>query len=187
MIIICRDRVGCSAHQNKGTCDNRRSIRLAEIEERVVAALRSYLLAPDLVAEAVEAYRIERNRLAKERAKQRCNAERDLAAIDRKIAGVIAMGEKGGDPRALALRLNELEADRRALLAQMPGKGRQDCPAPQCRRAVPAESGRRSCSLDEGRRGPRARPSPWSGSSLNASEWSRPLRISRPSWNCLGT
>ncbi len=122
MIIICSDRVGCSAHQNKGTCDNRRSIRLAEIEERVVAALKRYLLAPDLVAEAVEAYRIERSRLAKERAKQRRNAERDLAAIDRKIAGVIAMGEKGGDPRALALRLNELEAERRALLAQMPGK-----------------------------------------------------------------
>src|SRR5581483_376895 len=122
MIIICSDRVGCSAHQNKGTCDNRRSIRLAEIEARVLAALKSYLLAPDLVAKAVEAYRIERARLAKERAKQRRNAERDLAAIDRKITGVIAMGEKGGDPRALALRLNELEAERRALLAQMPGK-----------------------------------------------------------------
>jgi site-specific DNA recombinase len=122
MIIVGGDRVGCSAHQNKGTCDNRRSTRLAEVEARVVAALKSYLLAPDLVAEAVEAYRIERSRLAKERAKQRRNAERDLAAIDRKIAGVITMGEKGGDPRALALRLNELEAERRALLAQMPGR-----------------------------------------------------------------
>ena len=68
MIIVSGDRVGCSAHQNKGTCDNRRSIRLAEIEARVVA-------------EAVEAYRIERNRLVKERAKQGRNAERDLAAI----------------------------------------------------------------------------------------------------------
>ncbi|NJO33550.1 MAG: hypothetical protein HC869_10765 [Rhodospirillales bacterium] len=38
---------------------------MAEIEARVVAALKSYLLAPDLVAEAVEAYRIERSRLAK--------------------------------------------------------------------------------------------------------------------------
>ena len=55
MIIICGDRVGCSAHQNKGTCDNRRSIRLAGIESLVVTALKSYLLAPDLVAEAVEA------------------------------------------------------------------------------------------------------------------------------------
>jgi hypothetical protein len=58
--------------------------------------------------------------LAKVRAKQRRNAERDLTVVDRKIAGVIAMGEKGGDSRALALRLNELEAERRALLAQMP-------------------------------------------------------------------
>jgi DNA invertase Pin-like site-specific DNA recombinase len=126
MIIICGDRVGCSAHQNKGTCDNRRSIRLAEIEERVVAALKSYLLAPDLVAEAVEAYRIERSRLAKERAKQRRNAERDLAAIDRKIAGVVAGLESGGDPRALAQRLNDLEAERRALLPQIPSAKESD-------------------------------------------------------------
>jgi len=41
MIIVCGDRVGCSAHENKGTCDNRRSIRLAAIETRVVAALKS--------------------------------------------------------------------------------------------------------------------------------------------------
>src|SRR5262245_43027804 len=78
----------------QGTCDNRRSIRLAEIEARVVAAVKNDLLAPDLVAECVEAYRIERSRLAKEQAKQRRNAERDLAAIDRKIAGVITMGER---------------------------------------------------------------------------------------------
>lgn len=120
MIIVGGDRVGCSAHQNKGTCDNRRSIRLAEIEERVVAALTKYLLAPDLVADAVEAYRIEQTRMAKERAKQRRSAERELAAIDRKIAGVVAGLESGGDPRALALRLNGLEAERRALLTQVP-------------------------------------------------------------------
>ncbi len=120
MIIVCGDRVGCSAKQNKGTCDNRRSIRLAEIEERVVAALRSFLLAPEVVAEAVEAYRIEWVRTAKERARQRRDAERDLATIERKINAVITGMENGGDPKLLANRLNALGAERHALIAMSP-------------------------------------------------------------------
>lgn len=120
MIIICSDRVGCSAKQNKGTCNNRRSIRLVEIEERVVNALRSFLLAPDVVAQAVEAYRLERERTTKERARLRRDAERDLATLERKISGVITAIENGGDPKMLAARLNALGADRQALVALLP-------------------------------------------------------------------
>lgn len=120
MIIICSDRVGCSAKQNKGTCNNRRSIRLAEIEERVVGALRSFLLAPDVVAQAVEAYRFERERTTKERARLRRDAERDLAALERKINGVITAIENGGDSKMLVARLNALGADQQALVALLP-------------------------------------------------------------------
>ena len=115
MIIVCSDRVGCSAKQNKGTCSNGRSIRLAEIEDRVVDALRCFLLAPEVVAEAVEAYRMERQRTAKERAKQRRDAERDLASIERKLNGVISAIENGGDSKVLASRLNALESERQSL------------------------------------------------------------------------
>ena len=34
MIVVRDDRVGCSAHMNRKTCQNNRSIRLAEIEAR---------------------------------------------------------------------------------------------------------------------------------------------------------
>ena len=115
MIVICTNRVGCSAHQNKGTCSNNRSVRLSEIEERVVAALRSFLLAPDVVAQAVEAYRVERERTAKERARQRRDAERDLAGLDRKIASVLKMAEDGGDTKKLVPMFNQYVADRDAL------------------------------------------------------------------------
>jgi site-specific DNA recombinase len=126
MIIICSDRVGCSGKQNKGTCNNRRSIRLAEIEERVVAALRSFLLAPDVVAEAVEAYRIERERTAKERARRRRDAERDHATLERKINGVISAIENGGDTKALVGRLNKLVAERVSLQALLPQEHAHD-------------------------------------------------------------
>ena len=89
MIIVRDDRVGCSARMNKMTCDNRRTISLAEIEARILKVLQEHLLTPDVVASAVEKYRVERERLAKGRAKTRRAAERELAAVMRKISGVI--------------------------------------------------------------------------------------------------
>jgi hypothetical protein len=41
----------------------------------------------------------------------------------RKISGVITAIESGGDPRSLALRINELEAERRAVEARLPSRG----------------------------------------------------------------
>ncbi len=128
------DRVGCSARINRKTCANRRTIRLAEIERRILKVVQEHLLSPDLVASAIEAYRLEREHLVKSQAKSRRAAERDLAAVTRKISGVITAIEAGGDPRSLAMRINELEAERRAIepvaVSRPPagsGDSSQDC------------------------------------------------------------
>jgi hypothetical protein len=76
-------------------------------------------LTPDVVASAVKKYHVERERLAKGRARTRRAAERELAAVMRKISGVITAIESGGDPRSLALRINDLEAERRAVEARL--------------------------------------------------------------------
>jgi DNA invertase Pin-like site-specific DNA recombinase len=49
MIVIYKDRLGCSTRLNKGTCSNRRTITLSEIEGRVLNALHAHLLTPDAV------------------------------------------------------------------------------------------------------------------------------------------
>ena len=46
-------------------------------------------------------------------------ASASLAAVLRKIAGVITAIENGGDPRSLALRINALEAERRDIEAKL--------------------------------------------------------------------
>lgn len=120
MIVVRDDRVGCSARQNKATCTMSRTIRLHEIETRILSALQAHLLAPDIAESAIAAYRDERTRLAKSAARQQRDAERDLAAVDRKIAGIVATIEAGGDPRALAQRLNDLETERRKIADRMP-------------------------------------------------------------------
>jgi hypothetical protein len=77
-------------------------------------------MAPDVVAIAIEAYRNERERLAKEAAKQNRDATRDLASVERKIGAVVAAIEDGGDPKTLTRRLNELAAERRELESRLP-------------------------------------------------------------------
>jgi site-specific DNA recombinase len=123
MIVVRDDRVGCSAHMNRKTCGNNRSIRLEEIERRILKVLQEHLLSPEVTASAVEAYRLERERTAKTEAKSQRNAERELATVIRKISGVITAIESGGDPRTLAARINELEAERRVIEARLQNGG----------------------------------------------------------------
>ncbi len=120
MIVIREDYVGCSAQRNRGTCTNRRTIRLAEIESRILAVLQKHLLDPDVVAGAIEVYRAERTKLAK----QLANAERDmasqLAALERKMKALVTQIEDGApNGRQLAQRLVELEAQEDVLRAKL--------------------------------------------------------------------
>jgi hypothetical protein len=119
MIVVRDDRLGCSARINKGTCDNRRTITLREIEKRVLAALQAHLLTPDAIALAVETYRAERQRLAREHARDHARIDRELVEIKRKIARVIELVENGASPKEMAPRLNDLSAQRELLEARL--------------------------------------------------------------------
>jgi hypothetical protein len=58
--VVQDERRRCSTLQNSRRCTNTRTIKTSEVEQRVLVALRKHLLAPDVVAVAVEAYRKER-------------------------------------------------------------------------------------------------------------------------------
>jgi site-specific DNA recombinase len=78
------------------------------------------LLAPDVVAAAVEAYRLERAELNEKRAKAIRHAKRDVDTLDRKIAHVVQEIAEGGASRALRLSLDALEAKRDEILGRVP-------------------------------------------------------------------
>lgn len=67
-------------------------------------------------------YREERAKLATSAERTKRDVQRDLS--ERKIAGVIAMVEAGGDARTMAARLNELEAQHVDLERRRPGKAK---------------------------------------------------------------
>ena len=107
-IVRTRDYVACSGRMNTGTCDNSREVAMSEIEERVLAAIRQHLLSPETVEIAVEAYRAERERLAREQAKTWAESGRELSETKKRIAHIVAAIETGADPGALLKRLGEL-------------------------------------------------------------------------------
>ena len=80
---------GCSARMNRLGCTNARNIAAPEIENRVLASLRKHLLAPDVIATAIDAYRSERRRLSQQRDKSRNSMERDLGELMRKIKRIV--------------------------------------------------------------------------------------------------
>jgi site-specific DNA recombinase len=119
-IIATHEYLRCSARSNSGTCDCSRTILMSEIEARVLQALRQHLLAPDVVAEAVEVYRLESKRLAETRLKARSRLEADIAETGRKIERLLALVENGhADPITTGPRINQLVAEQRQLAAEL--------------------------------------------------------------------
>ena len=117
--IVAPDRYGCATRRSKGTCNNNVTVIRQEIEARVLDGLKGRLMAPELVREFIRAFQEEANRAAAER-EQHFRADGvHLAAIERKIAGIVAAVEGGNYSRALGDRLAELERQEELLRARL--------------------------------------------------------------------
>jgi site-specific DNA recombinase len=93
--IIGRDRYACSTRRQKGTCDNSLTITRQKIEARVLGGLKERLLAPDLVAVFVQAFRDESKRQRDALHAEWASRERKAAELDRKIASIFRAIEDG--------------------------------------------------------------------------------------------
>jgi hypothetical protein len=109
----------CSARINRDGCNNGRNVPSVEIEARVLAALQKHLLEPDVIATAIEAYRVERQRLSREAAKIRASLERELGEIRRKIKWLVGEIENGRGSPSVSDRLYEVETRQEAVKSQL--------------------------------------------------------------------
>ena len=113
------NRYVCSRHVKSGSCSNGRSIRRTVIEERVLAGLKDRLMGPEAAEEAMRAYAEETNRLNRERRASGAGDRQELAAVEKKIASMIAAIEDGGYVRGMSDRLRALETRQDEIAARL--------------------------------------------------------------------
>ena len=117
--IVGQDRYGCASRRAKGTCTNATAIGRREIEERALAGLKDRLMAPEFVDAFVTEFNAELRRAAEAARSGRAAAERTLAELERRIAGILRAIEDGNYNPTLTAHLTALEAEKTAADARL--------------------------------------------------------------------
>ncbi|WP_323033285.1 zinc ribbon domain-containing protein [Paracoccus sp. (in: a-proteobacteria)] len=97
--------IGCSTARNKGTCNNRVNIRRDELESRVLNALRTKLVDPELFAHFCEVFTQEMNRLRMEGRASIASAEAEMTKINRELEKLLNLILKGDAADALNAKM----------------------------------------------------------------------------------
>jgi TolB-like protein/thioredoxin-like negative regulator of GroEL len=113
-----RNRLACFAAREKGTCDNRLTIRRDEVEARVLKALEEKLLN-ELFEEFCEEFTREMNRLRMEHRASLSAAEREVERIEIRRKKLIEMVMNGVAPSEVRDEMNANAARREELRAKL--------------------------------------------------------------------
>ncbi len=112
---ISAQHYGCSNARNRGTCENRLTIRRDVLEEIVLVGLKKRLMHPDLVKEFIAEYHRELNRLGATQEGARRQAKRGLESVGREIREIIDAIKSGIRGPTMAAELAALEESKEAL------------------------------------------------------------------------
>jgi site-specific DNA recombinase len=116
--LVGKVHYGCANLRNRGTCDNRLTIRRDVLEETVLSGLRDNLLHPDLVREFVAEYQREFNRLRQGEEAAHAATQRELTKVEREITNIIAAVKAGLFAPSMKDELTALEARKATLVAE---------------------------------------------------------------------
>ena len=111
MSLISRVYYGCAASRNKGTCDNRLTLRLDRLEDAVLYGLQDRLLTPELTEVFVREYTDEVNRIRAEASASHAEANRRRTSLEARIENLVDTVATGRASPALLDRLEQHEAE----------------------------------------------------------------------------
>jgi len=111
------ERVGCANARNKGTCDNKRTMRREELEALVLNGLKNHLMEPELFEVFCEAYTGKLNELRMSKNASLNAAKSELARIDREQEKLVDAIVDGVPASKVKGRMIELEARQKELEA----------------------------------------------------------------------
>ena len=129
--LVSRVYYGCSNRRNKGTCQNRLTVRLDRLEEAVLSGLQERLLTPELTKAFVQEYTREINRLRAESTAHHDETKNRLVTLNRQIENIVDAVAVGQASPALLGRLEKLELEKIELENDLAG------PAPELVRFHP--------------------------------------------------
>jgi hypothetical protein len=78
-------KYNCSGHRERGTCCNGKIIAATTVEKRVLTGIKTHLLSPEAIAEAVRAFHTAADAERRALQVERAPLERELAEIERKL------------------------------------------------------------------------------------------------------
>lgn len=109
--IKSKDQLACSTYRESGpsVCSNNRTIRLPDLQERVLDGIRTQLLSPKLLAIYVKTYREERRCLRAEALAKRDAVTARVAKLARQIDNIVDAIAEGSTAASLARKLGDLE------------------------------------------------------------------------------
>ena len=118
--LIGDNRLACSRARQAGTCDNRRPIRMPELQRRVLAGLDEQLLSAEAVSLLVREFHEQRAKRERQDRQERQGIERRLAAAESAVGRLVAAIADGGSEfaelrEALTRKVGERDALRAAL------------------------------------------------------------------------
>jgi len=114
-----KNHMRCSHHRERGTCSNGASIKIADVEARILDALKSHLLDPEYIETFLSAYKEEWQNLDQSSTHEREALHTSYMDCERAIASLITTLEGGVISPAITLKLYEREQELIALKAQL--------------------------------------------------------------------
>lgn len=116
---VGRTHLGCAAARDKGTCDNKATIKREVLEDMILGGLRHHLMAPELFAVFCDEFTKEFNRLNREKQASRSHTEAELHKVERSIRKLIAAIKDGIPALTIKDEMIALEARKQVLQADL--------------------------------------------------------------------
>lgn len=118
--------LSCAWQRERGTCTNKRKIRLDRVEASVLAGVRENMLAPEVVAEYVREYHAAVAEMQATADQRAADFDRRLSRLETLIGRAVDAVLEGTATAAIRQRLAEMEQEKAALIL----KRDQVAPAP---------------------------------------------------------
>ncbi|GBQ09101.1 recombinase family protein [Acetobacter cerevisiae] len=123
--MISKHHLGCSTARNKGTCENRLTIRRDVLEKSVLNGLQTQMMDPALFKEFCDAFTREVNRLRMEKRADLLSLKSELPKIERELDKAIQAILDGVPGSRLKDRIGQLESRKAEIEARL-----ADTPSP---------------------------------------------------------